>query len=107
MEILRRFPTAESIRPCRSCLSAQGFHDITPDGIVLRSWTSITSVRWHEGDLYVWCRLTGGHFIPRSAWNSPEEGQAFYDSALRLWESNGLCGLEEGKPSVPEPDERT
>jgi hypothetical protein len=89
LEMGRRFPTPDTERICTSCLTCEGFLDISPNGEKLRNWSDINSIREHKGDVYIRVGVEGGHFIPREAWLDAEEALAFYHAALALWESGG------------------
>jgi hypothetical protein len=84
-----RFPTPDTLRICTSCLTTEGFKDTTPDGVKLRAWNTISSIRQHKSDLYFRVWFDDGHLIPREAWKDDTELQAFYQTALLVWQSNG------------------
>jgi hypothetical protein len=87
-EIRRRFPRLDTVGCCTTCLTPEGIRDTSPEGENLHSWSSVWSIREHQGDIY--CRhRTGGLFIPREAWENIHETVAFYQAARLLWESNG------------------
>lgn len=89
LQIKKRLPRADSVRVCTSSLTPQGFHDITPQKAALATWTKITAIRQHDGDIFISCGLANGCFIPRSAFASREEVTAFFDIATALWKSKG------------------
>jgi hypothetical protein len=88
LAILKRLPTAKTIRTCTSGLTPEGVRDITPEKQRLLAWKSITEICERNGDIHVWSGLSG-IFIPRDAFKDLEEAQRFAGLALELWHSKG------------------
>lgn len=88
LAVLKRFPTAKTIRTCTSGLAAEGVSDITPEKRRLVPWRKITEIREHNGDIHVWFGFSG-IFIPRDAFKDLNEAQRFVDLAVELWRSKG------------------
>jgi len=91
----QRFPSRDTVRVCTSSLTDVGFVDLTPNGARLRKWDKIIAIREDHGDLHFWA-LTGGHFIPREAWNDPSECQEFFETARTLWKPADIYWHENG-----------
>lgn len=88
LAILKRLPTAKTVRICTSSLTSEGVRDITPERPRLMPWRSITGICEHHGDIHVWSGLSG-IFIPREAFNDLDEARRFAQLALELWHSKG------------------
>ena len=93
LAILKRLPTAKTIRTCTSGLAPEGVRDITPEKPRLLSWRSITEICEHKGDVHVWSGLSG-IFIPRDAFKDLEEARRFAQLAVELWRSQGASWRE-------------
>src|SRR5213075_785571 len=55
--ILKRLPTADTIRTCTTSLTPEGVRDVTPEKPRLLTWASITDIREHNGDIHVWAGI--------------------------------------------------
>jgi hypothetical protein len=88
LTILKRLPTAETIRTCTSGLTPEGVSDITPERRRLVRWRKITEIREHKGDIHVWFGLSG-IFIPREAFKDLDEARRFASLAVDLRRSTG------------------
>jgi hypothetical protein len=88
LTILKRLPTAETIRTCTSGLTPEGVSDITPERRRLVRWRKITEIREHKGDIHVWFGLSG-IFIPREAFKDLDEARRFASLAVELRRSTG------------------
>jgi hypothetical protein len=88
LTILKRLPTAETIRTCTSGLTPEGVSDITPERRRLVPWRKITEIREHKGDIHVWFGLSG-IFIPREAFKDLDEARRFASLAVELRRSTG------------------
>ena len=88
LAILKRLPSAKTIRTCTSGLAPEGVSDITPERRRLVPWRRITEMREHNGDIHVWFGLSG-IFIPRDAFKDPDEARRFASLAVELWRNKG------------------
>lgn len=50
-------------------------------------WSAISEVRHKNGDTFFWQKGKDGNFVPRSAFCSPQEAQAFFETARGFWEA--------------------
>ncbi len=84
-----------SRRQCRFIVGARGFEDVMPEKTTAALWRDVNAVEQHGGDIYFFRRKvagkagakTAGTFLPRSAFADAAQAQAFYKTALRLWET--------------------
>jgi hypothetical protein len=83
-----KFPRRDSVRVCTTSLSADGFQDVTPDKIIPIPWQKVHQIREVAGDVYVWT-ITGGCYIPRSAFESLDAARRYHRAAVTLWQSRG------------------
>jgi len=88
-QIDKRFPTPQTVRVCISSLTPQGFLDITPNKALLIPWRNIKALAMNDGDFYVSLGFKGSFFVPRSAFASSQQGEAFFQAANALWKSQG------------------
>ena len=88
LALLKRLPTANTIRTCTSGLTPEGVSDITPEKRRLVPWRKITEIREHHGDIHVWFGLSG-IFIPRDAFKDQDEARRFASLAVDLWRTKG------------------
>lgn len=93
LAILKRLPTATTIRTCTSSLTPEGVRDVTPEKPRLFPWRRITEIREHNGDVHVWSGVTG-IFIPRDAFKDLDEARRFSQLAAELWHSKGALWPE-------------
>lgn len=93
LSILKRLPTAKTIRTCTSGLTPEGVRDITPEKPRLLPWRRITEICEHKGDVHVWSGLSG-IFIPHDAFKDLEEARRFAQLAVELWRSEGVSWPE-------------
>lgn len=83
-----KFPTPDSVRVCTTSLTAEGFHDVTPDKVIPYEWAQVRQILESAGDVHVWT-LTSGCYIPRSAFASLDEARRYHRAAVTLWRSRG------------------
>lgn len=83
------YPRPDSVRPCTSRLTRNGFFAERVDKTTLLPWSDIARVVEHEGDIYVRSREGRTWFVPRTAFATPDEGRAFFVSLRSLWHSKG------------------
>lgn len=88
-----RLPTAKTVRMCMSGLTPDGVRDVTPEKQRVLSWNKITRICESKGDVHVWSGVNG-IFIPREAFNNPEEARRFTELAVDLWRSKGTSWPE-------------
>jgi len=82
-------------RRCRFIIGTEGFEDVMPEKTTSALWRDVKAVEEHGGDIYFFrSKVAGkagakaaGTFLPRSAFADPAQAQAFYETALRLWET--------------------
>jgi len=82
-------------RQCRFIVGAEGFEDVMPEKTTSALWRDVKAVEEHGGDIYFFrSKVAGkagakaaGTFLPRSAFVDRTQARAFYETALRLWET--------------------
>lgn len=77
-------------RHCITILWPDGLRDETALKTISVSWSHITGVREHHGDVYVWRGAVAGTYIPRTAFRNRTAAQEFARTAEALWKGQSV-----------------
>jgi len=88
--ILWRVLMPVSQRRCTIKLNAEGFSDVSLRKSKSIPWSAISEIRYRNGDVFFWQKGKDGNFVPRSAFNDPQQSQAFFQTAKGYWEAARL-----------------
>ena len=83
--ILWRLMKPAAQKRCTTRLSAEAFADIYESKTKTLPWIAISEVRYNQGDIHFFQKGKDGKFVPRSAFNNRQQSRAFYEEAMRLW----------------------
>jgi len=79
---------SSSGRSCAIRLNSDGVCQLRPEGETFTAWTQIAWVLEHQQDIY-FGRARASFFVPRTAFASPEQAQAFLEAARKYWKNPG------------------
>lgn len=74
-------------RVCTTTLTPEGFTDVTLRKTKSIAWSTISEIRFHQGDIFLLRKRKDGMFVPRSAFTTLSQAQEFYQQNVMLWNS--------------------
>ena len=98
LQVLKRMPSANTIRWCTEVIDPWGFRCFVPEGEKRSIWQQIRKVAETPGYFFVFATGGKGYLIPKRAFASPAHADAYRQQALAYWEA-----AKRGAPLAPTP----
>jgi hypothetical protein len=96
IDFARQLPVWNKNRLCSFSLTPEGYYEKMPG--TKRSkikWKRVKCIKENAGNItFTKGIFTGGNYVPREAFKNSEDAKVFYETAYKLWKSNGRAWHE-------------